>query len=63
MTTGIPRVRVPTSVHTDHLIIAREGAGPDMDRAIAANKEVYDFLQTACAKVCWCVSHWVDIDV
>ncbi|OWT38220.1 aconitate hydratase, mitochondrial [Cryptococcus neoformans Bt1] len=50
MTTGIPRVRVPTSVHTDHLITAREGAGPDMDRAIAANKEVYDFLQTACAK-------------
>ncbi|WWC93848.1 aconitate hydratase, mitochondrial [Kwoniella sp. B9012] len=50
MTTGIPRVRVPTSVHTDHLITARDGAAKDMERAIAINKEVYDFLQTACAK-------------
>ncbi|WWC63048.1 aconitate hydratase, mitochondrial [Kwoniella dejecticola CBS 10117] len=50
MTTGIPRVRVPTSVHTDHLITARDGAAQDMERAIAVNKEVYDFLQTACAK-------------
>ncbi|OCF31069.1 aconitate hydratase, mitochondrial [Kwoniella heveanensis BCC8398] len=50
MTTGIPRVQVPTSVHTDHLITARDGAVEDLERAIAVNKEVYDFLQTACAK-------------
>jgi hypothetical protein len=51
MTTQIPRVRVPTSVHTDHLITARDGAKADLDRAVDVNKEVYDFLETSCAKV------------
>jgi len=51
MTTRIPRVRVPTSVHTDHLITARDGAKADLDRAVDVNKEVYDFLGSSCAKV------------
>ena len=51
MTTGIPRVRVPSSVHTDHLITARDGATADLERAIKENKEVYDFLESCCAKV------------
>lgn len=51
MTTGQSRVRVPTSVHTDHLITARDGAERDISRAIDENKEVYDFLESCCAKV------------
>ncbi len=38
---------VPTTVHCDHLILARNGAGPDTSAAIETNKEVYDFLRTA----------------
>lgn len=51
MTAGIPRVRTPTSVHVDHLITAEHGAKKDLAAAIAVNKEVYDFLESACAKV------------
>ena len=43
----IPRVAVPTTVHCDHLIQAREGAEKDTLRALDDNKEVYDFLRTA----------------
>jgi len=43
----IPRVAVPTTVHCDHLIQAREGAERDTLRALDDNKEVYEFLRTA----------------
>ena len=43
----IPRVAVPTTVHCDHLIQAREGAEKDTSRALEENREVYDFLRTA----------------
>src|SRR5262245_46336232 len=43
----IPRVAVPTTVHCDHLIQAREGAEKDTSRALDENREVYDFLRTA----------------
>jgi len=43
----IPRVAVPTTVHCDHLIQAREGAVKDTERALDENREVYDFLRTA----------------
>ena len=51
MTTGIPRVKVPTSVHTDHLIVAREGAKADLEAAKLEHGEVYRFLESACQKV------------
>src|SRR3989338_6774643 len=38
---------VPTTVHCDHLILARNGVGPDTSAAIETNKEVYDFLRIA----------------
>ncbi|KAG5448899.1 aconitate hydratase [Clonorchis sinensis] len=50
ISSGLPRVAVPTTVHCDHLIEARDGASPDLDRANVSNKEVYDFLQSASAK-------------
>jgi aconitate hydratase len=50
MQAGRPRVAVPTTVHCDHLILARAGAGPDMSTALRENREVYEFLRTACAR-------------
>ena len=43
----IPRVAVPTTVHCDHLIQARDGAEKDTSRALDENREVYEFLRTA----------------
>jgi len=42
----IPQVAVPTTVHCDHLIQAREGAQKDTLRALDDNREVYEFLRT-----------------
>lgn len=39
---------VPVSVHCDHLIVARTGADQDLKDAQITNKEVYDFLKSAC---------------
>ena len=47
---GIPKVRVPSTVHCDHLILAYQGAGPDMESAMDQNREVFDFLQSSSAK-------------
>ena len=47
MTAGLPEVRVPTTVHCDHLILARDGAAADLAVAEDVNREVYDFLCTA----------------
>lgn len=44
------KVAVPTTVHCDHLIIAREGAKNDLDYALGLNKEVYDFLESVSKK-------------
>lgn len=41
---------VPASVHCDHLIMAKSGADEDMKSAVFTNKEVYDFLSSACNK-------------
>jgi len=46
----IARVRVPTTVHCDHLIRAQHGADRDMAAAMAENQEVYAFLSSACAR-------------
>jgi len=47
MTAGLPTVQVPTTIHCDHLILARDGAAADLAVAEDANREVYDFLCTA----------------
>ena len=51
MSAGMPTTAVPTTVHCDHLIEAQIGGEKDLARAISQNKEVYDFLATASAKV------------
>ncbi len=50
MQAQLKTVAVPSTVHCDHLIQARDGAQADMDRAIDENKEVYDFLASASKK-------------
>ena len=54
MSAGIDTVAVPTTVHCDHLIEAQIGGAKDLARAISLNREVYDFLATASAKVWVC---------
>jgi aconitate hydratase len=50
MTAGLAEVAVPTTTHCDHLIQAREDAKRDLLVALDSNEEVYDFLETVCAK-------------
>ena len=50
MLSGRASTAVPTTVHCDHLILARSGAAEDVEAAIELNREVYDFLQSASAR-------------
>lgn len=50
ISSGLPKVCVPSSIHCDHLIEAKLGASKDLDRAKMVNKEVYDFLSSAASK-------------
>src|SRR6187549_4090776 len=50
MTAGLGRVAVPSTVHCDHLIQAKTGAGPDLKFALDVNSEVYEFLRTVSAR-------------
>jgi aconitate hydratase len=50
MQAGRPQVAVPSTVHCDHLIQAKVGAGEDLDTAKSQNKEVYDFLSSVSNK-------------
>ena len=50
MQAGKKRTAAPTTVHCDHLIQARSGAGPDLAAALSVNKEVFDFLASVSNK-------------
>jgi aconitate hydratase len=50
MTAGLPTTAVPSTVHCDHLILAKTGAKIDLRIANDANREVYDFLRSVSAK-------------
>ena len=50
MSTGREAVSVPSTVHCDHLICAREGAEADLAAACQTNAEVYEFLASASAR-------------
>jgi aconitate hydratase len=47
---GLPRTSVPTSVHCDHLIMAKTGAQDDLLASKNSNQEVFDFLSTVSNK-------------
>jgi aconitate hydratase len=50
MLSGRDETAVPTTIHCDHLILAKSGADEDVEAAIDLNREVYDFLQTSSAR-------------
>ena len=50
MSSSVPSVQVPTTVHCDHLILAHQGVEDDLPAAKMTNKEVYDFLSSAAKK-------------
>jgi len=50
ISSGLPKVAVPSTIHCDHLIQAQIEGVKDLDRAKDLNKEVYNFLATAGAK-------------
>lgn len=50
MQTGLPRTRVPATVHCDHLIQARVEGEQDTKAALYENSEVYEFLESASRK-------------
>lgn len=50
ISSGLPKVAVPSTIHCDHLIEAQVGGEKDLARAKDLNAEVYKFLSTAGAK-------------
>lgn len=50
MSAGKSKVAVPSTVHCDHLIQAKDGADKDLSEANQKNKEVYDFLASVSNK-------------
>src|SRR6478609_10718983 len=50
MSGGIPKVLVPSTVHCDHLILAKNGAKQDLAESITASGEVFNFLESVSNK-------------
>jgi aconitate hydratase len=50
MQAGKDKVAVPTTVHCDHLIQAKQGAAKDLQRANETSNEVFDFLESVSNK-------------
>ena len=46
MQAGKAKVAVPTTVHCDHLIQAKQGASEDLQNAINQSSEVFNFLES-----------------
>ncbi len=50
MQAGKNKVAVPTTVHCDHLIQAKEGASTDLQNALNISNEVFNFLESVSNK-------------
>jgi aconitate hydratase len=50
ISSGLPKVQVPSTIHCDHLIEAQLGGAKDLARANDINAEVYKFLASSGAK-------------
>ena len=50
MQAGRQEVAVPSTVHCDHLIVAKTGSKEDLNRAIEDSREVFDFLASVSNK-------------
>ena len=56
MNAGKARTCVPSTIHCDHLICAKDGVDKDLPAAKAVNAEVYAFLRDAAA--CYGMGFW-----
>ncbi|MCE2847504.1 MAG: aconitate hydratase [Sphingobacteriales bacterium] len=50
MQAGRPKVAVPSTVHCDHLIVAKTGSKDDLPNALKESEEVFDFLASVSNK-------------
>ena len=50
MQAGKKQAAVPSTVHCDHLILAKDGAAEDLKNSINTSKEVFDFLASVSNK-------------
>jgi len=50
MQSGRPQVAVPSTIHCDHLILAKDGVEKDLPRGLEENREVFAFLSSAARK-------------
>ncbi len=50
MQAGRKQAAVPSTVHCDHLITAKDSSAKDLERAIEVNREVFDFLSSVSNK-------------
>ena len=50
MQAGRAKVAVPSTVHCDHLIVAKNDSVSDLERAVTESKEVFDFLASVSNK-------------
>ena len=50
MQAGRKQAAVPSTVHCDHLIVAKDNSKVDLDRAVHESSEVYDFLASVSNK-------------
>jgi aconitate hydratase len=50
MQAGRPQVAVPSTVHCDHLIVAKNGSSNDLKTALQDNDEVFNFLSSVSNK-------------
>ncbi len=50
MMAGKKKVEVPTTVHCDHLIVAKSGAREDLETSKVTNQEVFEFLSSVSNK-------------
>ncbi|KAI1357382.1 aconitate hydratase [Xylaria arbuscula] len=53
---GLSRTQIPTSIHSDHLIVSEVGAKEDISRAMEEDKEVHAFLTSATKK--YGIGYW-----
>src|SRR6187431_3514347 len=50
MSAGMPKVQVTSTVHCEHLILAKDGAKKDLADSITASGEVFNFLESVSNK-------------
>lgn len=50
MTCGKAKTSVPSTVHCDHLILAKDGADQDLKTSNIENAEVFEFLKSISTK-------------